>query len=177
MRMNNENKNISLISEPVRQEIDRWLTKYPPDRKRSALLIALRLVQEQNQGWLSVELMDAVADYLDLPKIAVYEVVSFYSMYERAPIGRHKLSVCNSISCMLNGSEKIIEHIEDRLGIRVNETTADGMFTLKEVECLAACVDAPVLQHNDRKYHERLTIEKIDQLIDQIRAEEANHAE
>jgi len=174
--MNNQNKDASLISESVKKEIDHWLTKYPPDRKRSALLPALRLVQEQNDGWLTVELMDTVAEYLDLPKIAVYEVVSFYSMYERAPVGRHKLSVCNSISCMLNGSEKIIEHIENRLGIGINETTSDGMFTLKEVECLAACVCAPVLQHNDRKYHEKLTIEKIDQLIDEIRAEEANNA-
>lgn len=166
----------SLISQPVRAEIDRWLTKYPPDRKRSAVLIALRLVQEQNGGWLSVELMDAVADYLDLAKIAVYEVVSFYSMYETKPVGKHKIAVCNSISCMLNGSEQILHHLENSLNIKVGETTTDGLFTLKEVECLAACVGAPMLQLDDRAYHEHLTKEKLDQLLDEIRQKEGVNA-
>lgn len=169
--------NNSLISKPVRDEIDAWLLKYPPDRKRSALLYALRLVQEQNGGWLSVELMDAVADYLDLPKIAVYEVVSFYTMYETKPVGRHKIAVCNSISCMLKGSENIIEHLEHKLEIKVGETTTDGMFYLKEVECLAACVGAPMLQLDDRAYHENLTCEKVDALLEEIKQTEVAHGQ
>lgn len=163
---------ISLISASAREEIDRWLTKYPPDRKRSAVLISLRLVQQQNGGWLTVPLMDAVAEYLDLPKIAVYEVASFYSMFETKPVGKHKIAVCNSISCMLNGSEKIIEHIEQRLDIKVGETTADKLFTLKEAECLAACVCAPVLQLDDRQYYENLTLKQVDQLLEEIVAKE-----
>lgn len=166
---------MTLLTQAVRDEIDAWLKKYPPDRKRSALLYALRLVQEQNGGWLSVELMDAVADYLDLPKIAVYEVVSFYSMYETKPRGRHKIAVCNSISCMLKGSEKIIEHLEHTLEIKVGETTTDGMFYLKEVECLAACVAAPMLQLDDRAYHEELNCEKVDALLAEIKQAETNH--
>lgn len=167
---------VSLLSSAVQAEIDRWLTKYPPDRKQSAVLIALRLAQDQNSGWLSIELMDAVADYLELPKIAVYEVANFYSMYDKKPVGRHKMSVCNSISCMLNGSENILKHLEHRLGIRPGETTADGMFTLKEVECLAACVGAPVLQIDQRTYHERLTPEYMDRLLDEIRQQEETDA-
>jgi NADH-quinone oxidoreductase subunit E len=165
----------SLISEPVRQEIEHWMKKYPPERKQSALLIALRLVQEQNGGWLSLELLDAVADFLDLPKIAVYEVATFYSMYDLKPVGKHKIDVCNNISCLLNQSEKIIEHLEERLEIRLGETTADGLFTLNEVECLAACIYAPVLQLDDKEYVENLTIEKIDALIERIRALEAGN--
>ncbi len=167
-------KTNSLISKPVREEIDRWLKKYPPDQKRSASLIALRLVQEQNGGWLTLELMDAVAEYLGLPKIAIYEVATFYSMYDLKPVGRHKIGVCNSISCMLNGSEKIIEHLEHRLGIKVGETSPDGLFTLKEAECLAACANAPMLQVDNREYHEDLTIKKVDEIIDKILHEEAS---
>lgn len=169
-------KENSIIPKLIQDEIDHWLTKYPPDRKRSAVLIALRLVQQHNGGWLTVELMDAVADYLDLPKIQVYEVVSFYSMFQTKPMGKHKVAVCNSISCMLNGSGKILEHLQKTLQIKIGETTADEMFTLKEVECLAACVGAPMLQIDDRTYHEHLTPEKVDQLIAEIRQQELNHA-
>jgi len=164
-----------MITPTTQAEIDRWLTKYPPDKKRSALLIALRLVQEDNGGWLSVDAMDAVADYLDLPKTAVYEVATFYKMYDLKPVGRHKIAVCNSISCMLNGSEKILAHLEDKLDIKPGETTADGCYTLKEVECLAACVHAPVLQVDDRTYHEKLTLEKIDALLDQLKSAAGDH--
>jgi NADH-quinone oxidoreductase subunit E len=158
----------SKITPATQAEIDRWLTKYPPDRKRSALLIALRLVQEDNGGWLDTACMDAVADYLELPKTAVYEVATFYKMYDLKPVGRHKISVCNSISCMLNGSEKILQHLERRLGVKPGETSQDGLCTLKEVECLAACVHAPVLQVDDRAYHENLSIEKIDALLESL---------
>lgn len=164
------------ISKAVQQEIDRWLTKYPPEQKRSGLLYALRLVQEENGGWLSTELMDAVADYLDLPKTAVYEVATFYKMYELKPVGKHKIAVCNSISCMLNGSEKILEHLQYKLGVEINGTSADGKFLLKEAECLAACVAAPVVQIDDRDYHEQVTPEKIDTLLEQMRQTETKHA-
>jgi NADH-quinone oxidoreductase subunit E len=167
----------NLITAENRKKIDIWLCKYPPDRKRSAVLYALRIVQEQNGGWLTVELMNAVAEYLDLPNIAVYEAVSFYGMYETDPIGKNKLAICNSISCMLNGSEKIIEHVENRLGIKMGETTPDGKFTLREAECLAACAGAPMLQINEREYHECLTTEKVDSIMDALEKEEPTHGE
>lgn len=167
----------NLITAENRKKIDMWLSKYPPDRKRSAVLYALRVVQEQNGGWLTVELMHAVAEYLDLPNIAVYEVVSFYSMYETEPVGKNKLAFCNSISCMLTGSEKIIEHVETRLGIKMGETTPNGKFTLREAECLAACAGGPMLQINDREYHECLTVEKVDALITALEKEEPTHGE
>jgi NADH-quinone oxidoreductase subunit E len=157
------------INPATQAEIDLWLTKYPPDKKRSALLIALRLVQEDNGGWLTTELMDAVADYLELPKTAVYEVATFYKMYDLKPTGRHKISVCNSISCHLNGSGKILEHLEHKLNVKPGETTQDGFCTLKEVECLAACVNAPVMQIDDRDYHENLTFEKVDTILEEIK--------
>jgi NADH-quinone oxidoreductase subunit E len=168
--------NTSLISEKVSKEIDRWLTQYPPEQKRSGLLYALRLVQEQNGGWLSTELLNAVGDYLGLQHAAVYEVATFYKMYELAPVGRHKIAVCNSISCMLRGSADIIEHVEHKLGIKEGESTSDGLFYLREVECLAACVSAPVMQVDDREYHENVTIQKVDALIEQIRQAEAKYA-
>jgi NADH-quinone oxidoreductase subunit E len=158
----------TLIPAEICQQIDQWLTKFPADRQRSGVLYALRLVQKHNGGWLSVELMDAVADYLALPKIAVYEVVSFYSMYERQPVGKNKIAVCTSISCMLNGCEEILEHLENRLGTKRGESTKDGKFYLKEVECLAACVGAPMLQVNDKQYYENLTLEKVDAIIDEL---------
>lgn len=164
-----------LISQSTCAEIDRWLRKYPPDKKRSALLIALRLVQEENGGWLSTARMDAVAEYLELSKTAVYEVATFYKMYDLKPVGCHKIAVCNSISCMLNGVGKILAHLEHRLGIKPGETTADGLFTLKEVECLAACVSAPVMQIDDRDYHENLTPEAVDAILDKLLEAEHSH--
>jgi NADH-quinone oxidoreductase subunit E len=158
----------SLISEAVRKEIDRWLKKYPPTQQQSGVLYALRLVQEQNGGWLSVELLEAVADYLQMPKIAVFEVATFYSMYNLKPVGRHTFSVCGNISCMLRGSEKIMQHLQTRLGIVIDETTPDGRFTLKQVECLAACGGAPAMQLDDRYYYENLTPESIDVLLGEL---------
>ena len=166
----------SVLSSEVRREIDHWLTKFPPERKRSAVLMALRLVQQQNGGWLTVELMDVVADYLDLPKIAVYEVASFYTLLQTEPVGRHKIAVCNSISCMLSGSEKLIAHLEQRLGIHAGETTPDGLFTLKEVECLAACTRAPMLQIDDQQYYENLTTAHVDAILEEIRGLESKNA-
>ncbi len=156
------------LSAHARAEIDRWLARYPADRKQSAVLAALREVQHENGGYLTTELMDAVADYLDLPPIAVYEVGSFYSMFELKPVGRHSISVCTNISCMLRGGDAILAHIEKKLGIKLGESTADGKFHLKrEEECLAACCGAPMMQV-DHVYHEHLTPEKVDQVLDSL---------
>ncbi len=162
-----ETKNNSLISEASRQEIDIWTAKYPPERKSSAVMAALRILQDQNGGWLTTELMDAVAKYLEMPPIAVYEVASFYSMYEHKAVGKHKISVCTNISCLLCGSNKVVSHLEKKLGIKMGDTTADGRFTLKEVECLGACVGAPMFQIG-RDYYENLTSETIDSILDQL---------
>lgn len=168
--MNNkltENNQAIQLSQQACEQIDAHISKYPSDQKQSAVLPALHIAQEENNGWLSRELLDAVAEYLDMPRVAVYEVATFYTMFELSPVGEHKISVCTNISCMLRGSEKIVQHLENKLGIKLGETTEDGKFTLREVECLAACVNAPVCQVN-KAYHENLTTEKIDQLLDQI---------
>ncbi len=161
-------KTVERLSAAARAEIDRWLAKFPPERKRAALLAALTIVQREHGGWLTPELMEAVADYLELPPVAVEEVATFYSLYDLAPVGRHKLYVCNSISCWLCGSERIIEHLKRRLGIEVGGTTSDGRFTLKQVECIAACGGAPALLV-DGEYHENLTPEKVDALLARLK--------
>jgi len=166
--MAGENKldsKIQLISEQSRADIDGWIKKYPEEQKRSAVMAALRIVQDQNNGHLTNDLMDAVAEYLDMPTIAVYEVATFYSMYELEPVGRHKICLCTNISCMLCGSGNIVEHLTQRLGITLGQTTPDGRFTLKEVECLGACVDAPMFQIGD-SYYGNLTAEKIDKILE-----------
>jgi len=156
-----------LLSPATRAEIDTWVAKYPPEWKRSAVMAALRIVQDANGGWLTPALMDAVADYLEMPPIEVYEVASFYSMYETKPVGRHKICVCTNVSCLVCGSGQIVEHLEKRLGIGFGETTPDGRFTLKEVECLGACCGAPMLQVG-RQYYEQLTPERVDAILDQL---------
>lgn len=156
------------LSDKTKAQIDHWLAKFPNDQKQSALLAALREVQHENEGFLTTELMDAVADYLQLPAIAVYEVASFYSMYELKPCARNAIAVCTNISCMLRGASEILTHIENKLGIKVGESTADGKFYLKkEEECLAACSSAPMMQVN-HVYYENLTPEKIDKILDAI---------
>jgi len=158
-----------ILSQHAQAEIDRWIAKYPPDRKRSAVLAALREVQHDNHGYLTTELMDAVAEYLNLPPIAVYEVASFYSMLETEPVGRHSISVCTNISCLLRGAEEIMQHAEKKLGIKTGETTSDGRCFLKrEEECLAACCGAPMMMV-DHKYYENLTLEKVDEILDSLK--------
>lgn len=152
-----------LLSAPVRAEIDKWVAKYPAEQKQSAVMAALRLVQEE-KGWLSTELMDAVAEYLNMEPISVYEVATFYSMYDLKPVGRHKISVCTNISCMLCGSAELMGYLQQKLGVKPGETTADGKFTLKEVECLAACAGAPMFQIG-KTYYENLTHEKVDAIL------------
>lgn len=158
---------LSLISPQSRAVIDSWVAKYPADKKRSAVIAALGNVQDANGGWLTTELMDAVAEYLDMEPIEVYEVGSFYTMFEHKPVGRNKISVCTNISCMLCGSDQIVTHLEKKLGIKMGETTPDGRFTLKEVECLAACGGAPMFQIG-RQYYEDLTPAKIDKILDSL---------
>ncbi len=153
------------LSAHVREEIDHWLAKFPPDRRRSAVIAALHAVMHE-KGYLPPESMDAVAGYLGLPPIQVYEAATFYSMFETRPTGRHHISVCTNISCMLCGGEDILAHIQRRLGIRLGETTSDGRFYLKqEEECLAACNGAPMMMVN-HVYFENLTPEKVDRILD-----------
>ncbi len=155
----------TLFTDEVRAEIDRHIAKYPPEWKQSAVMPALTIVQEQNGGWLTRELMDDVAAYLDMPEISVYEVATFYGMYDLEPTAKHKVCVCNSISCLLCGSEELIEHVEKKYGVRPGETTKDGRFTFKEVECLGACRHAPAVLVN-KTYHENLSADALDKLIE-----------
>ena len=158
-----------ILSAHTRAEIDHWIAKFPPGRQRSATIAALRAAQEQNHGFLTPELMNAVAQYLSLPSIQVYEVASFYSMFELHPCGRHHVSICTNISCMLRGAEDLVAHAEEKLGIRVGESTADGRILLKrEEECLAACTGAPMMMV-DHIFYEHLTPEKVDQVLDELK--------
>lgn len=147
------------------QEIDMWIAKYPTQERQSAVMSALRVVQEK-QGYLTKDMMDAVANYLNMPPIAVYEVATFYTMYEHKPMGRHLVNVCTNISCKLRGSAEIVDLLESKLAIKLGETTEDGRFTLRSVECLAACVNAPMMQV-DKDYHENLTADNIDAVLEQ----------
>ena len=157
-----------VLSAHAREEIDRWLARYPSEQRQSAVLAALREVQHENGGYLTRELMDGVAEYIGMPEIAVYEVASFYSMFELQPVGRHSISVCTNISCMLCGGDELLSHIERKLGIKLGESTADGKFFLKkEEECLAACRGAPMMQV-DHVYYENLTPEKVDEILDKL---------
>jgi NADH-quinone oxidoreductase subunit E len=157
-----------LLSEQVREEIDRWTARFPEGKQRSAVISALHVVQHENGGYLTAELMNAVADYLKLPTIHVYEVATFYSMFQTKPVGRHNVAICTNISCMLRGADDIVEHIEAKLGVKLGESTADGRIYLKhEEECLAACCGAPMMMV-DHKYHEDLTKEKVDKILDTL---------
>lgn len=155
------------LTEHLRAQIDELVTRFPAERKQSAVLGALSAVQHEH-GWLSTESMDAVADYLGMPRVSVYEVATFYSMYETRPVGRHSISVCTNISCMLRGSEEIVVHLENKLGIKTGESTPDGRFYMKEEEeCLAACCGAPMMQV-DHIYYENLTPKKVDEILDKL---------
>ena len=158
-----------VLSEHTRHEIDEWIGRFPTGKHRSAVLSALRFTQEQNNGYLTPELMDGVAEYLRLPAVQVYEVATFYSMFETHPCGRHHVSICTNISCMLNGAEDLVKHCEKKLGIRLGESTPDGRIFLKqEEECLAACTGAPMMMV-DHVFHEYLTPEKVDQVLDELK--------
>ena len=157
------------LSAHVREEIDHWVAKFPEGRQRSAVIAALHAAQHENGGFLTPELMIAVADYLKLPQIQVFEVASFYSMFETKPVGRHSISVCTNISCMLRGGDDILAHVEKRLGIKAGQSTPDGKFYLKvEEECLAACCGAPMMMV-DHVYHENLTPKSVEQILDAVK--------
>ncbi|MBN2607312.1 NAD(P)H-dependent oxidoreductase subunit E [Hydrogenovibrio sp. JE_KL2] len=155
----------NVIQGEVKERIDRWVSHYPEDQKQSAVMPALRIVQEVSGGSLTTELMDQVADYLEMTPIAVYEVATFYSMYEHKPVGRHKICLCTNISCMLRGSDEILEHLEKKLGVGVGEVTPDGKFSIKKVECLGACGGAPMMMLG-KEYYENLTEESLDEILD-----------
>ena len=156
----------AILSQHVKDEIERWKARFPEDRQRSAVIGALHAVQHENKGYLTAELMNGVADYLDLPTIQVYEVATFYSMFQTRPVGRNDVAICTNVSCMLRGADEIVEHVEKRLGIKLGESTADGrIFLKKEEECLAACCGAPMMMVN-HKYYENLTAEQVDAILD-----------
>ncbi len=155
-----------VLSDHVKDEIEHWKSRFPEGRQRSAVLAALHAVQHENDGFLTAEQMNAVAEYLDLPTIQVYEVGTFYSMFQTRPVGRHNVAICTNVSCMLRGADDIVEHVEKKLGIKLGESTADGRIYLKrEEECLAACCGAPMMMV-DHKYHENLTSDQVDKILD-----------
>jgi NADH-quinone oxidoreductase subunit E len=158
----------NLLSGHVREEIEQWKTRFPAGRQRSAVIAALHAVQHENEGYLTTELMDAVADYLELPKIQVYEIATFYSMFSTRPVGRNDVAICTNVSCMLRGADDIVDHVEKKLGVKLGESTEDGRIYLKkEEECLAACCGAPMMMVN-HKYFEDLTIEQVDEILDEL---------
>ena len=148
------------------EEISEWRKRFPADRQRSAVIKALHIVQHENKGFITTEQMDAVAEYLELPAIQVYEVATFYSMFQTQEVGRNEVSICTNVSCMLRGADDIVDHVEDKLGIKLGESTTDGKIFLKqEEECIAACCGAPAMQVN-HKYYENLTTEMVDEILD-----------
>jgi len=164
--MNEQKNGVEMLSEETRKTIDHWVAKFPQDKKRSALIQALLAAQEQNGGWITRELTEAVADYLELPTVWAHEVVSFYSMFFTEPVGRHKVNICTNISCWLNGADGLVAHAEKKLGVKLGETTEDGRITLvREEECLAGCCGAPMAVV-DGHYKENLDIDALDALLD-----------
>lgn len=157
-----------MLSPESLSKIDRELTKYPADRRQSAVMSALRIAQEEH-GWLSKDTIAEVARYLGIPDIAALEVATFYNMYELEPVGRHKITVCTNISCALRGADEIVAHLENRLGIGFNETTPDGKFTLKEGECMGTCGGAPLFHINNKRMCEFLTPEKVDAILEGLK--------
>ena len=156
------------LSDHVKDEIEHWKARFPEGRERSAVIAALHAVQHENNGYLTAELMSAVAEYLGLPTIQVYEVATFYSMFQTKPVGRHNVAICTNVSCMLMGSDDIVAHVEAKLGIRIGESTVDGRIYLKrEEECLAACAGGPMMQV-DHVYHTELTPQRVDQILDAL---------
>jgi len=156
----------NLLSDHVKEEIEHWKARFPKGRERSAVISALHAAQHENGGYLSAELMNAVAEYLGLPTIQVYEVATFYSMFQTKPVGRHNVAICTNISCMLRGADELVKHVEAKLGVELGESTRDGRIYLKrEEECLAACCGAPMMMV-DHHYHENLTNEQVDEILD-----------
>jgi len=150
------------------KRIDREIAKYPAEQKKSAVMSALVIAQDE-KGWLSTEVMDTVAKYLGMPSVAVYEVATFYTMYNLKPAGRHKITICTCLPCGLQGSLAAADHLREKLGIGFNQTTPDGRFTLKEGECMGACAMAPVVLVNNKKMHDYMSNEKLDKLLESLK--------
>ncbi len=157
-----------MISDNAKKQIDSWIKKYPSGRQSSAVMQALKIVQAENNNQLTNSNIKAVADYLNMSNIAVAEVATFYENYNHKPVGKHVIRFCHNISCMLNGADDLINHLENKLGIKTGEVTKDGLISIKKVECLGACVDAPMFQIDD-KYYENLTTSKIDDIVDGLK--------
>jgi NADH-quinone oxidoreductase subunit E len=158
-----------MLSSEALKKIDRETAKYPADQKQSAIMSALAIAQDEN-GWLSTETMDFVAQYLGMPAIAVYEVASFYTMYNLQPTGKFKLTLCTNLPCALEGATKAAAYLKEKLGVDFNETTADGRFTLKEGECMGACGDAPVVLVNNKRMCGRMSNERLDALMQELKS-------
>ncbi len=156
-----------MLSPQSIEKIEYELTKYPANQRQAAVMSALRIVQTE-RGWLSQESISEVAHYLGMPEIAAMEVATFYNMYDLAPVGKYKVTVCTNISCMLRDSDEIVGHLKEKLGIGFNEVTADGKFCLKEGECMGACGGAPLMIVNNHTMHEFLTPEKVDKILDEL---------
>mgnify|MGYP001825588652 FL=1 len=154
------------LSTHVREEIESWKARFPKDRQRSAVISALHAVQHENKGHVTAEQMNAIAEYLELPSIQVYEVATFYSMFQTRKVGRNEVAICTNVACMLRGADDLVEHVETKLGLKLGESSEDGKFFLKrEEECIAACCGAPAMMVN-HKYYENLTVEMVDEILD-----------
>jgi NADH-quinone oxidoreductase subunit E len=158
-----------MLSDQIQTQIERELKKYPPDQRQSAVMAALRFVQDE-KGWIAPDDMADIAAYIGMPQMAVYEVATFYHMYKLKPMGEFTLTVCTNLSCQLSGVSETLLHLKNRLGIGLGEISADGKFGLREGECMGACVEAPMFTINNRKLCGRLTGEKIDQILDDLEA-------
>jgi NADH-quinone oxidoreductase subunit E len=157
-----------MLSTQAIEKIDYELTKYPADQRQAAIMSALRIVQTE-RGWLTKDSISEVAQYLGMPEIAALEVASFYNMYDLSPVGKYKITVCTNISCMLRDSDEIVNHLQTKLGVGFNEVTADGMFCIKEGECMGACGGAPLMTVNNHTMHEFLTLEKVDEILEALK--------
>jgi NADH-quinone oxidoreductase subunit E len=154
------------LSSHVRDEIESWKARFPADKQRSAVISALHAVQHENHGFVTAEQMNAVAEYLELPTIQVYEVATFYSMFQTREVGRNEVAICTNVACMLRGADDLVDHVENKLGVKTGESTDDGRIFLKqEEECIAACCGAPAMMVN-HKYYENLTKEQVDEVLD-----------
>jgi NADH-quinone oxidoreductase subunit E len=157
-----------MISDNAKKQIDSWVEKYPEGKQSSAVMEALKIVQKENNNQLTHDSIQAVANYLDMPGIAAAEVATFYENYNHKPVGKHIIRFCHNISCMLNGADDLISHLETKLGVKTGDVTKDGLISVKKVECLGACVGAPMFQIDDQ-YYEHLTIDKIDKIVDDLK--------
>ena len=154
------------LSSHIKEEIEQWKSRFPEDRQRSAVISALHATQHENKGFVTAEHMNAIAEYLELPPIQVYEVATFYSMFQTKEVGRNEVAICTNVACMLRGADDLVEHVEDKLGAKLGESTDDGkVFLKREEECIAACCGAPAMMVN-HKYYENLTIEMVDEILD-----------